>query len=174
MKISKKIILYLLLFNVIVSCFANDYKKDLWQKYINASPKENIIPANIDLKDWIKEIRKRTFITLFFTGTNDFYYTLGVGENSVSGSCPSISKNKIEDSFLDYTTPFVKDKTVPIKLEQSLDLDLNSGLPNSICFRSQFTYAKNLLEIKTFYTENEGKEDEAYVYISTSNKEYKR
>ena len=92
----------------------------------------------------------------------------------MSGSCPSISKNKIEDSFLDYTTPFVKDKTVPIKLDQLLELDLNSGLPNSICFRSQFTYAKNLLEIKTFYTENEGKEDEAYVYISTSNKEYKR
>ncbi|MBO7521807.1 MAG: hypothetical protein J6T16_06175 [Opitutales bacterium] len=168
----KRRISYFILLGAAAICFASAQKEELWQKYINASQKENIIPANVDLKDWIKEIQKRTFFILFFTGTNDFYYILGVDESSMSGSCPANSKNKIEDSFLDYTTPFVKDKIVSIEL--ILTPISNSNPLNSIYFKSQFAYAKNLLEIKTFYTENEGKEDEAYVYISTSNKEYKR
>ncbi|MBR4597939.1 MAG: hypothetical protein IKO42_06060 [Opitutales bacterium] len=168
----KRIISYFILFGAAAVCFASSYKEELWQKYINASQKEATIPANVDVDDWIKEIRKKTFSLKFFTGTNAFYYILDVGENSMSGSCPANSKNQIENCFLDYMTPFAKDKIVPVELRQLSNS--NSNPLNSIYFKSQFAYAKNLLEIKTFYAENQGKEDEAYVYISALNKEEKQ
>lgn len=172
MKISKKIILYLLLFNVIVSCFANDYKKELWQKYINASPKENIIPANVDIEDWIKEIRKKTFYIDFFTGMDVRFVFLNIGNLRVSCATHSMQKSKGENDSLELTIPFEKNKFFEVFLHLFSE-DRESSI-HDLMFKSHFEYAKNLLEIKTFYTENEGKEDEAYVYISTSNKEYKR
>lgn len=168
----KKILIFFLTAPILISSFANDYKEELWQKYINASPKENIIPANIDLKDWIKEIRKRTFYVDFFTGIDVRFVFLNIGNLRVSCAAHSMQKSKGENDSLELTIPFEKNKFFEVFLHLFSE-DRASSI-HDLMFKSHFEYAKNLLEIKTFYIENEGKEDEAYVYISTSNKEYKR
>ena len=168
----KKILIFFLTTPILISSFANDYKEELWQKYINASPKENIIPANVDIEDWIKEIRKKTFYVDFFTGMDVRFVFLNIGNLRVSCATHSMQKSKGENDSLELTIPFEKNKFFEVFLHLFSE-DRESSI-HDLMFKSHFEYAKNLLEIKTFYIENEGKEDEAYVYISTSNKEYKR
>lgn len=112
MKISKKIILYLLLFNVVVSCFANDYKKELWNKFSKATPKENFIPKNVDIDKFLQnqknEIRKKTFYVDFFTGMDVCFAFLNIGKLGVSCTSHSMQKGKDENDSLELAIPFEK------------------------------------------------------------------
>ena len=162
----KRIISYLILLGAAAICFASSYKEELWRKCANASQKEdNIIPANVDAQDWIKEIRKKTLYLDFYTGQGNFAYIAEIDGCGVSGSVDSAPKDK--ESFLSYTMPFVKSKIIPV----SIDL-ISTRSP--MRFEFLFPCGKNQIEIKTLYAENEGKENEAYVYISTLNKDYEQ